>query len=497
MHKIRNQTIIIVIISFILTGCQSKSEPSQPETLINEDLNGIVVSEIDYYEIDIEVDNEKKSFIGEQKTTFTNTTGKELTDIYFRLYPNAFKKYEDAPNLFFENDYTKESYVPGYIDIETLTIAGKDAPFSIEGIDETLLKIELDEILRVDELIEIEMEYFVKLPTSMDRFGYGEEAINFGNWYPVLSVYGEDGWSKDPYYALGDPFYTDIGNYDVNITVDEEIIVATGGNILNIEMENGKKQYQIEGKLIRDFAFVTSPDFKIVEEMVGDTVVKLYYPKGSRKVVNSSLQYAVDSLKTFNEQFGTYPYGTYSVVITDFSGGMEYPGIVFISEDYFHRRLLSFLEQVIVHETAHQWWYGLVGNDEVKEAWLDEGLTSYSEVIYIDHVYGNDQATKYYRMFFEDQYDQIDELLPNDEQIVNKPLDEFDNWTDYGLLVYTKPTVFLEEIKEEYGKDTLMNILSTYFEEYKYQNATTEDFLTICEDVTGDRFDAMSKKWLQ
>lgn len=91
----------------------------------------------------------------------------------------------------------------------------------------------------------------------------------------------------------------------------------------------------------------------------------------------------------------------------------------------------------------------------------------------------------------------IDELLADNDLVVNKPLNEFNDWTDYGLLVYTKPTIFLEAIKEEYGKKTLMNILSTYFETYKYQNATTADFLAICEEVTGDSFEAMDEKWLQ
>lgn len=492
----KDHSIIITLFSFILIGCQSANELAQMKTLINDDLNGLVMSEINEYKIEVELDYKDKSFTGVQKTYFKNTTGEELSEIYFRIYPNAFKNFEDAPNLFFESNYTEESYVGGYIDIESLSLNNKEADFFIEGTDETLLKIVLDETMTDGESFDIEMEYFVKLPTSMDRFGYAEETINFGNWYPVLSVYDENGWSKDPYYALGDPFYTDIGNYDVNITVDEEIVVATSGNISNVVIKNGKKQYQIEGKLIRDFAFAASPNFKIVEEMVGDTAVRLYYSEGSRKVVKKGLQYAVDSLETFNEQFGTYPYGTYSVVITEFASGMEYPGMVFISRNYFNHRLLSVLEQVIVHETAHQWWYGLVGNNEVKEAWLDEGLTSYSEVIYIDNIYGSDQADKYYQMYFEDQYKEIDDLLPDDDLVMNKPLAEFNDWMDYGLLVYTKPAIFLEAIKEEYGKETLMNILSTYFEKYKYQNATTDDFLAICEEVTGDNFEAMNEKWL-
>lgn len=497
MKKLTNLWLILILISFVLLGCKNKSTSLQTETLINEDLNGVSTNDMNHYEITIELDNENKSFTGEQKTFFTNTTDEELTDIYFRLYPNAFKNYEDAPHLFFERRYTEESYVNGYLNIEKLSVSGKEIDFTIQGMDDTLLMIELANPLINGESIEIEMEFFVKLPTSMDRFGYNDDTINFGNWYPVLSVYDENGWSKDPYYALGDPFYTDIANYDVSIIVDKNIIVATSGNILSEEIENEKKHYEIEGKMLRDFAFVTSPNFKIAEEMVGKTAVRLYYSNGSRKVIKNALQYAVDSLITFNEQFGTYPYGTYSVVMTDFSSGMEYPSIVFISHNYFNRRLLGPLEQVIVHETAHQWWYGLVGNDEVKEPWLDEGLTSYSEVLYISNIYGNEQADKYYQLFFKDEYEQMNEMLGDENLTVNKPLNEFNDWTDYGLLAYTKPAMFLNDIKEIYGQDILITILSTYFKEYKYKNATTDDFLEICEMVTGDNFEWMNEKWLK
>lgn len=497
MKNLVKKCFPLIFFSLLLVGCQSQTSSLETEAFIEEDINGLVGHEIDHYEIDVDLDNQAKTFTGKQKTTFTNSTDQDLSEIYFRLYPNAFKDFEDAPNLSQDNHYSEESYVAGFIDIENVEVNHKDSDFLIEGDDKTLLKIVLDESLLANESLEIEMDYFVKLPSSMGRFGYTEDKINFGNWYPVLSIYDEDGWSKDPYYALGDPFYTDIANYDVNITVDEEIVLATSGNILNEEVENGKKQYQIEGKMIRDFAFVTSPDFKLVEGMVGETAVRLYYSKGSRKVTKEAMQYAVDSLDTFNKEFGSYPYGNYSVVITDFVSGMEYPGLVYISENYFNRPSLGPLEQIIVHETAHQWWYALVGNNEVKEPWLDEGLASYSEVIYIDQLYGSKQAARYYQLFFEEEYAQIDEYLPNNHLTVNKALDEFDDEIEYSLLAYVKPTVFLETIKEEYGKETVTKILSTYFEKYKYKNATTADFLSICEAVTGDDFEAMKEKWLK
>lgn len=501
LKNINKIYLLLIILTIILTGCKNddinKIGNAKVATLIEKDLNSIVEANINKYKMDIILNEKEKSYTGKQKTIFKNNTGNPLGEIYFRIYPNAFKTFEGAPILFSETPYTKQSFKGGYIEIKDISSKGKDLKYKIEAKDETLLNIKLNEPLMEDLEIEIEMQYFVKLPTSQDRFGYGENTMNFGNWYPVLSVYDENGWSKDPYYSVGDPFYTDISNYDVNITVDKDTVVASSGNILKEEIIKDKKKYKIEGKLIRDFAFAASKDFKIREEEVDGTLVRLYYLKDKEELIKDSLKYSIDSIKTFNKAFGQYPYGTYSVVLAEFPSGMEYPNIVFIGKQYFNKAAKRILEQIIVHETAHQWWYGLIGNNEVKEAWLDEGLTSYSEVIYMDKVYSQEIGDEYFKSNILTGYDIMEEYLSGENNIVNKPLGEFEDWNDYSLLVYTKSAMFLRDMEDKYGKDILLKILQTYFKEYKYENTSTDDFLKICEEVTGDSFKPMNKKWLQ
>src|SRR5690606_31965520 len=121
--------------------------------------------------------------------------------------------------------------------------------------------------------------------------------------------------------------------------------------------------YDIEAKLMRDFAWVASKDYKIKKEKVDSTEIKLYYLDTKNATIKHSLKAGVNAIRTFNKIFGKYPYNQYSIVMTEFPSGMEYPGIVFISNDYFVYDRRDMLEIVIVHETAHQWWYGLVGNN--------------------------------------------------------------------------------------------------------------------------------------
>lgn len=496
MKRKTNIWICLIVIAIFLTGCKGKkSSDFKSETIIKENFTE-VKEDLNKYEIDIEIDDENKSYSGNQKTRFKNTTGRELKEIYFRLYPNAFKDFDSSPSILGQS-YSKAEYKKGYIKMKDISVDGEKLKYKIEGEDETLLKIELDKPLLKESQIEIDMKYQAKLPTSKDRFGYGENTMNFGNWYPVLSVYDEDGWSKDPYYSIGDPFYSEISNYDVNISLDKDIVLASSGNILEEEIVGDKKTYKIEGQLIRDFAFSASRDFKIEEEKIDDTLVKLYYLDNNETMIKEALKYSKDSLKVFNKHFGKYPYGTYSVVLTEFPSGMEYPTVVFISKEQFKEKLKKNLEQTIVHETAHQWWYGLVGNDQVNEAWLDEGLTTYSEVIYMENIYGKKAGDIYFEDNIEIGYDIVKGYLEKGDQTVNKPLSEFGDWGDYGPLVYTKAAMFLRDIKDEYDEEIFLDILNRYYQKYKYKIARTEDFLKVCEEVTGDSFESMNEKWLK
>ncbi len=482
---------MLIILVLLLTSC---SITNKIPTLIVEDYNGIKLDGINKYEIEVELNPHNKSYSAYQKVTYVNSTGDKLEEVYFHLYPNAYKKVETAPILFNEEALSR-GYVPGYIEIEEIRVGGKEARYLIGGQGDTILKVDLLSPLESGESIEIELKYEGKLPLNIDRFGYGEDVFNFGNWYPVASVFDDSGWNLDPYYSLGDPFYSDIANYDVKIKVPEDIIVASSGNIIKEIKEGGKKVYYIEGRLIRDFAWVASEDFLIMESYAGDTLVKLYALEEDEDAAKIAMDTGVKSIELFNALFGPYPYGVYSIVMTEFPTGMEYPGIVFINKEYYDEDYGEYLEQVIVHETAHQWWYGVVGNDQIDEAWLDESLATYSEVIYIHNIYGEGAGEDYYKYNCQLPYEYMIGRIETDEVII-KSLEDFKGWDEYGLLVYTKGAMFINSIKEEFGIDTVYEILKEYYSRYRFHFSTTEDFIRVCEEVTNSSFQERLNKWI-
>lgn len=475
----------------------SESYKGHP-TLITSDFNNVDIDKLNDYTIYVEFNPSTKSYTASQKVEYVNNEDVELNELYFHLYPNAFREKETAPFLFdnFEEAFP-DGFKPGGIDIKKLSIDDKSVEnYSIEGHGKTILKLPLEKVLKPGENLVIDMEYGVVLPPAQDRFGYGEKTFNFGNWYPIAAVYDDEGWNLDPYYSIGDPFYSDTSNYDITITVPKNVEIASSGNILSEKIEGNNKIWKIEAKLMRDFAWVASEHFIKKEKEVDGTIVKVYFLEEDEKINKFAEEASYNSIEIFNDKFGQYPYGQYSVVATSFPSGMEYPGIVFIGEKYYDDFYKGYLEIVIAHETGHQWWYGVVGNDEIDEAWLDESLTTYSEVVYAQGKYGDKVAENYYANNVEEYYKSSKEVLSQSSEVVVKPLSEFENWDDYGPLVYNKGAMLLNEIKVRYGDKTLYTILNNYFNQYKFKNATTEDFIKVCEEVTGDNFDQLANEWL-
>lgn len=485
--------ILVFILIFTTIGCvnQVKKYP----TLIVDDYNGIDLDRINHYKIDVNFDPVNRSYSAEQTVTYINNTKKVLGEVYFHIYPNAYKSPETAPILFSNATISKGNYVPGHMEIKEVLIDKEKVDFQIKGVGDTILKLSLSNLLNPNEKMKVDLKYEVKLPLNVDRFGYGKDVFNFGNWYPIACVYDEDGWNLDPYYSIGDPFYSDISSYDVVITTPKDIIVATSGSIISEKTKGNKKIHTIKGELIRDFAWVASTDFIVKKTKAEGTIIKLYTMENKPDMINFALQIGADSIEIFNRIFGKYPYGEYSIVMTEFPTGMEYPGIVFIGKDYFNLYYKDELEKIIVHETAHQWWYGIVGNDQIDEAWLDESLASYSEVIYMVENYGEMEGADYYNYFYEMSYEYGKALLSTDT-IINKPLNEFNSWDDYGLLVYVKGAMFLNEIKEDFGMEVLYDILNKYYSTYKFYNGNTQDFIKICQEVTNTSFKERVDRWL-
>ena len=490
--------LILLILSLNLSACIDElvEDPIDEDSHVFEYQKIEDEDKLNTYDIKVDLDSSDMTYNGEQYTTYLNRSADDLEYIYFHLYPNAFKKLEDAPILFDEyNKIREEDYEPGYIDIEKTEVDGELSDHMVER-DSQILKVKLPAPLKNGEKVEVYIKYKVKIPSAKDRFGFHEKGINFGNWYPIAAVYDEDGWHLDPYYKVGDPFFSEVSDYNVEIKAPKDIEVVASGRVISEDIVGDSKVYDIKGENIRDFAFAASEYFVSGNRLVDTTTIKLYSIIDNQGVMDMALDFSEDAIKIFNEKFGEYPYDEYKIVVTEFPSGMEYPGIVFISSDYYNESFIDILEDVIVHETAHQWWYGIVGTDQIDESWIDEGLATYSEVIYIEEVYGEEAADMHYKHNIESIYQQHSGFLGEDKR-VDKSLSEFENWNDYSMLVYSRGVGFFRELDKNYGEGTLEKILQEVYKRYKFKNIKEEEFIELIEEITGDSMGELIEKHLK
>jgi hypothetical protein len=488
-----------ILIATTLASCSGNNEPSNNTTNGTQEVNKVApIEKGNFYNINAQLNATDKTLNAKEDLRYTNTENIELNELYFHVYTNAFKQKETAPFLFddFDRAYSR-GFESGFTEITSVKVRdGEDLKYSFQGEGNTILKVELKEPLKQGTSVELSMDFKVTIPPANERFGYGENHFNLGNWYPIAAVYDETGWNLDKYYPIGDPFYSDSSNYEVTIKAPEEYMIASSGALVNEKDEGNNKIWKFQSSNMRDFAFVANKDFKVVEKKIDGTVVKSYYYKNDEKRGKEALNAGVESIKIFNEKFGKYPYPVYSVVETVFPSGMEYPGLVYISENYY--KTLSNRDSliiVVVHETAHQWWYSLVGNDQIDEAWLDEGFATYSESIYVENALSKERGKNYFNSSVEERHNEViaDKII---DGVVVKCLEDFRNWEDYGPTVYTRGAVVLNELRNKFGDEKFFQIMQGYFKEYEFKIAKTEDFMNVSERVTGQQLDEFFNTWL-
>ena len=463
------------------------------------------------YDLDIVYDDYNKTLLGKEKLNYVNNSDSTLEYICFHLYPTAFKQ-GSRQSVISLNEY-KACYYNGssYGDIEIISVLNSDEEslnFEFCGDDENILKVFLSKELEPNKNTEIQIDFFVKLPNINHRFGYGENTINVANFYPIVCVYENGQFFEKGYHSNGDPFYSQMANYNVKITYPSNLTIAHTGklqnntdtscdfNIDNQVVQTACTVSNVCATKVRDFAFVLSEKFEVISANQDETQIQYYYYNDTKP--EQSLQTAIDAVKTFNGLFKKYPYSTLSVVEANFvHGGMEYPNLVYISDsisDY------ASYQNVIVHEIAHQWWYNLVGSNSFDNGWQDEGLTDYSTALFYeknpqynqskDEIITN--AVKNYS-FFVDIYSSVYGKL---DTSMTRALDEYPTSPEYVYVAYVKSMLMFDSLRELIGDESFFKGLRLYFDQYCYKEATPKNLIACFEKATNQNLEPFFNSWL-
>ena len=473
LGRIVSLVAVLVLLTAVLPGCVGDGAEAKTT-----------------YEIRAEFDPETMTVTGTTDNTYRYAGENPVSEISLHLYGNTYREGAVHPPVSAQSEaaaYPNGKTDFGGMEVTAVRSGEAETEYEITGEDGEFLTVRLPAEVRCDEQAELEVDFVLKLANIHHRLGYGEDTVNLGNWYPVVCALGKDGFLLDPYDAKGDPFFTEIANYDVTFTAPREYVCAFGGEVLSSEGEE-QVTYTVRAENVRDFAAVLSTEFEVKEATAADgTEVRYYYHDDDAP--EESLGLAVSAIDTFGELFGEYAYEDYAVVQADFChGGMEYPQLVYISDTLTG----ADMEQTIVHETAHQWWYAAVGNDQIREAYLDEGLAEYSTALYFGEHPTEEltydilraEAEESYRMFKR----VVGEITGKFDSSMNRALPDYRSEYEYVVLTYRRGFLLFDGLQQAVGKDSVRKGLSKYYEKNKFRTATANDLigaLSLRTDVSG------------
>lgn len=478
------------------------------------------------YDIDAKYDPATHSLDATETLTYRNLTGQPLDTFPFHLYLNGFQpkstmtkelRWNGGGNL--NPDFKWDDAKLGSSEIKSLEVVGMGdltkevkfiAPDDGNVDDRTVMEVKLPHAVPPGADVQFKIAFHAKFPKVVARTGYVRDFLLAGQWFPKVGVWWKSsgsspnsdgsetqpGWNCHQFHNTTE-FFADFGTYNVNITLPERFIVgATGVQTSEKKNTNGTKTLSFHADDVHDFAWTASPDFTVMEDSVqlstGPTKIRILISPSHMGSGERYMQSTKASMQKFDEWYGPYPYPQLTVVDPPSegmeAGGMEYP--MFITGDTFwgvpkSQKLLP--EEVVEHEYGHQYFYGMVASNEFEDAWLDEGINSYTQVKVMDALYGrrtsvvNSRFMKAgERAFARLQFKGAAELDP-----ITRKAWQFVSFGSYASISYGKTSTALLSLEYIIGEDKLREALHTYFMRYRFKHPTAQDFFKTVNEVAG------------
>lgn len=496
------------------------------------------------YEIWVELDNQSKMLYGKEAISWSNKTKDLIQEMWFHLYYNAFKNElssvieESKEEGFgpFRIDVKKEEW--GWVDVTSVSLVdGRDLSPTMEFItqdeplhpgDQTVMRVRFPEPVKPGEEVHLQLEFKSKIPRTILRSGYYQDSYFFGQWFPKPGVYEEGkGWNCHQYH-LNSEFFADFAEFTVHITVPESFVVGASGRQIDAVPNKEKKTvtYTFYQENIHDFAWTADPDFiRIEQEFIADKEVTqkeyeemariLRLPLKDIKLPDVKMILLIEpehraqidrhfkalraALKYYGLWYGPYPYLTVTMVDPPFrtgSGGMEYPTLFTAGTSVLRTKKVLSPESVIVHEFGHGYWYGLSANNEFEEAWLDEGINSYSTGKVLAKAYGPSLMSGSFNeiplawfiklpRYYDYEFDRAAAI----NVVKFDPITTF-SWKfydrgSYGLNVYMRAATCLDTLERLVGEETMLRIMRSFHMRFRYKHPKTSDFMAVVNGVTG------------
>jgi aminopeptidase N len=354
--------------------------------------------------------------------------------------------------------------------------------------------------LKPGEQIVASMQFEVEVP---DNFGpnYGIFAatsgvLSFSHGYPMVAVY-DTGWETEIPSPIGDATFNDASFFLVRINASQGLVIAASGIEIEKNIENGKQQVTYALGPGRDFYFAASKDFIKSSRSTDGIDVNYYSPPTQQAFIDKTLETAIQALNIYSTDFAPYPYRELDLVATPMLAlGMEFPGIVAITDDFtkseFQKNITApvFVEFTVAHEVGHQWFYNLVGNDQLNEPWLDESLTQYATLDYFSTRYGSDGAQGV-RSSLYDRWNEVE----RSEIPIGLPVKSYDR-DEYSAIIYGRGGLFFEALKNKMGDEAFQAFIQDYTTTLAWDISSTEKLEDFAEKHCDCSLNPLFRKWV-
>lgn len=526
--------LLLIILSLLLYFAEEVSTNTSSEVIQNTNVysSGLLKSEYsnlvihNKYDIEVNLDVDNKVITAKEKIVWYNKSNTSTNEIQFHLYPNGYKS-------------TRTEFAKGYdlsstdaqteIKISNFLVNGAEMeliyfqPEIPNPHDSTVAKVILEDGIEPGDSVEIYFDYSMKIPRSVKRLGYatGRNFFFISQWFPKVGVFENGKWICSQYHPYLN-FYSDFGNYKVNIKVPENYTVASTGIINSITQENNKALYSIEQNGVHDFVWLATDEIlyrnSVYTRKDGTQIqINTYVQPEREKYFYRYFECVKNCLEYFEDNIGIYPYQNISLVDvprTSGSGGMEYPTLFTVSANLFSPQSTGWPEYLVAHEFSHQFFHGLLASNEVYEAWIDEGFTSYIATKIMYKYYPD--IFVYFTMasyvpvfglnFFSYNgipiiYTLVDINLPEGVRSMMSYHRSMSLGTladtsyklpgrlSYVVNSYSKPELVLLTLERYVGYEKMMEILKTFYDEYKFKHPTADDFIRIVKSSVDEEID--------
>ena len=511
---------------------QAVGENSSPQGLADWDRALRLPAESDRianYTMDVALDTARNVVSGWEVLEWRNTTGRSQSQFPFHLYHNAWKNnrstyakeggYSMGGRSMGEQDYghttvTRVIWLDdrGEVDI---TDSGRFIDAENENPnDQTVYQISTPRPIRNGQTLRLRIEFETKQPIPISRTGAIRNYHFVAQWFPKIGVWWNGAWNCHAFHRTTE-FFANFGVYEVTLTVPTGYIVGATGGIPRWSRvnEDETSTFNFYQQDVHDFAWVTSPElvrtvrtFRHMEidkdcspdrhhDLREVTVILLSQPHHGN-LIERYFDAAFKALRFYGEWYGEYPYQTVTVVDPandSRSGGMEYPTLFTGGGTMFSPKEQASPEGVTVHEFGHQFWYGLVANNEFEEAWLDEGFNTYSTARTLEAGWPPFKAVNYYLGGIPYVFDDIELTRFTTGNLFVRSQGKNDvmarlaweYYQSYGLNSYTKPALSLAMLERIVEEPVMYRILRTYHHRYRFKHPTSKDFIAVVNEVTG------------